>query len=50
MELWAATGIDQYYPKVFSLAERDMEPNTSYLTYSDQLQQNMLSIDVLKLV
>jgi len=46
--MWAATGIDQYYPKVFSLAERDMEPNTSYLTYSDQLQQNMLSIDVLE--
>lgn len=46
--MWAATGIDQYYPKVYSLAQRDLEPDTSYLNYPNKLQQDMLSIDVLE--
>lgn len=46
--MWAATDIDQYYPKVYSLAERDLDPDTSYLNYPDQLRQDMLSIDVLE--
>lgn len=46
--MWAATKIDQYYPRVYSLAERDVDPNTSYLSYPDQLKQEMLSIDVLE--
>lgn len=46
--MWAATDIDQFYPKVYSMAERDVDPDTSYLSYPDQLQPDMLSIDVLE--
>ncbi len=47
--MWAATGIDQYYPPVYSLAQRDLDADETYLNFSPPLKQEDIALDVLKL-
>lgn len=47
--MWSATGIDQYYPPVYSLAQRDLEVDESYLDITTPLKQTDISLDVLQL-
>lgn len=46
--MWAATGIDQYYPPVYSLAQRDLDENNSYLNKQAPLQTTDIAMDVIQ--
>ncbi|NMB54277.1 MAG: hypothetical protein GYA15_06205 [Leptolinea sp.] len=46
--MWAATGIDQYYPPVYSLAQRDLEADETYLGLAEPLKEQDLALDVLE--
>jgi hypothetical protein len=46
--LWAATGRDQYYPPVLSLAQRDFEPDVSYHNLTAPLKPSDLALDTLR--
>jgi len=47
--MWAATGIDQYYPPVYSLAQRDLSGDDSYPALMSPLKKENLALDVLQL-
>jgi len=47
--LWAATGIDQEYPDIFTPAERDLENDSKFLIFSPPLlDENWLAWDVMR--
>jgi hypothetical protein len=46
--MWAATGIDQYYPETYELRENDFEPDDSFYDLQPPLAEQDLAFDVLK--
>ncbi len=46
--MWAATGIDQYYPPVYSLAQRDLDEDTTYLKKESPLKSTDIALDVVQ--
>jgi hypothetical protein len=48
--LWAATGIDQHYPEVYRLAQRDLAPDERYYDFStpQDLKPQDLAFDLLQ--
>lgn len=45
--LWAATGIDQYYPETYDLRAEDLEASDTFYDLPNPLTTNMLAFDVL---
>ncbi len=46
--LWAATGIDQYYPETYSPAQRDLEASQDYYEYDEAgFTSGALALEVL---
>jgi len=46
--LWAATGIDQYYPESYPLRATDLEPDSSFYDLADPLTPDDLAFDLLR--
>ena len=46
--LWAATGLDQYYPPVYSLALRDFEADASFYNLKEPLKASDLALNTLR--
>lgn len=46
--MWASTGIDQYYPPVYSLAQRDLDQDTGYLKKEGPLHSTEIALDVVQ--
>lgn len=46
--LWAATGVDQYYPQTYPPAQTDLDPDDTYYDFAPPaLDSSRLSLDVL---
>jgi hypothetical protein len=46
--LWAATGIDQYYPETYELRQADLEPSEEFYGLTPPLQRGDLAFEVLQ--
>ncbi len=46
--LWAATGIDQYYPETYTPRQEDLEPSAAFYDLQPPLTRGDLALDVLE--